>query len=160
MMKSNISNGEGGYKVPEDQKPEDKQTRYLNMPSSEVMPDRSDANDTAVLTLEWSLRLSIGDQLKRIPVIPKILIGRAADEGDDDIDLDLTPYGAYHFGVSRHHAVMTYKNGYVYLEDLDSTNGTRINGFQLSPNQKYRLRDGDEIEFARLRTNLHFEAPE
>jgi pSer/pThr/pTyr-binding forkhead associated (FHA) protein len=47
----------------------------------------------------------------------------------------------------------------LYLEDLNSTNGTRINGFQVTPKQKYRLRENDEIEFARLRTTLKYEAP-
>ncbi|MEL6310133.1 MAG: FHA domain-containing protein [Chloroflexota bacterium] len=45
------------------------------------------------------------------------------------------------------------------MEDLGSTNGTRINGFQLTADQKYRLRDGDEIEFARLRSDIVFKAP-
>ncbi|MCA9894532.1 MAG: FHA domain-containing protein, partial [Anaerolineae bacterium] len=47
----------------------------------------------------------------------------------------------------------------LYIEDLGSTNGTRINGFQLTPRQKYRLRDADELEFARLRTIIRFEKP-
>ena len=75
----------------------------------------------------------------------------------DTIDFDLSPYGAYTFGVSRQHAIITLHEGFLYLEDNNSTNGTRINGFQLTPKQKYRLRDGDEVEFARLRTSIRFE---
>lgn len=87
------------------------------------------------------------------------MLGRATDKGDSDIDFDLTPHGAYHFGVSRRHATISLIDGFLYIEDLGSTNGTRINGFQLTPHQQYRLRDGDEVEFARMRVLIEFEKP-
>lgn len=36
------------------------------------------------------------------------------------------------------------------LVDLDSANGTMLNGHQLIPNQKYSLRDGDEVVFSKI----------
>ena len=60
--------------------------------------------------------------------------------------------------VSRRHSrIVREADGYL-VEDLGSTNGTRINGFQLTSKQRYRLRDGDEIEFARLRMTIKFES--
>jgi len=37
------------------------------------------------------------------------------------------------------------------VEDLNSTNGTRINGYKLDAGRAYRLRNGDELELGRLR---------
>lgn len=83
-----------------------------------------------------------------------VLIGRREDA--EDVDVDMCAHGAYDLGVSRRHARLHYKSDGVYVEDLGSTNGTRINGFTLRPQQAYRLRNGDEIEFGRLRTVIRF----
>ncbi len=48
--------------------------------------------------------------------------------------------------VSRYHAKIQFDNGDVILTDLDSTNGTRING---NPIQIRRLRPGDRINLGR-----------
>lgn len=138
------------------------QTAMLHDPDiAEPMVEREPEPNTVSLSLDWRIQFKIGDQKKTLPLKPRITVGRAVDKDDtaSEINFDLTPFGAYHFGVSRHHAVMTLSEGYLYLEDLGSTNGTRINGFQLTANQKYRLRDGDEIEFARLRSNILFKGP-
>ena len=139
------------------------QTAMLNDPDvAEPMVEREPDPNTATLSAGWRIQFKIGDQKKTLPLKARITVGRAVDSDDtaDEINFDLTPFGAYHFGVSRHHAIMTLSEGYLYLEDLGSTNGTRINGFQLTANQKYRLRDGDEIEFARLRSNILFKGPD
>ncbi|MFQ3646468.1 MAG: FHA domain-containing protein [Anaerolineae bacterium] len=134
-------------------------TDYLNVPEgSGDMSNRPPSPGTARLTSAWKLRWKIGEETYIMPAEERVVIGRAM-EGDTGIGFDLTPFGAYHFGVSRMHAVLTLHDGFLYLEDLNSTNGTRINGFQVTPKQRYRLRDGDEIEFGRLRTTLRFETP-
>jgi hypothetical protein len=147
--------------------PDDKdilrQTRFLNNPAQQEnaageMEHREPQPGTATLTTAWRLRFKMGEQSRLMSISEKIIIGRTIDN-EAGVDFDLTPYGAYHFGVSRHHAIMTLHDGFLYLEDNGSTNGTRINGFQLTPKQKYRLRDGDEVEFARLRTTIKFERP-
>ena len=137
-------------------------TSMLSLDEALPMEQREPRPNTAHLSLGWRIVFKIGDQKKTLPMKDLIMIGRAveSDSTANQINLDLTAFGAYHFGVSRNHAQMTLKDGYLYLEDLDSTNGTRINGFQLTANQKYRLRDGDEIEFARLRTVIQFKGPD
>jgi len=132
-----------------------KQTNFLNLPdSNEPMKDRVPSPDTSMLQAH-RIRLSVGDKSISLDVEDPVTIGRIIDT-DDDVDFDLTPYGAYHFGISRRHARFSVHQGFLYLEDLGSTNGTRINGFQLTPNQKYRVRESDEIEFARLRSSIKF----
>ena len=141
-----------------------KQTEMLSLPEDfqpKPMPHREPTQNTSRLAAGWRIIFRIGDQKKALNIEELITIGRGVEnEAANSVDFDLTPFGAYHFGVSRHHAIMTLKEGYLYLEDLGSTNGTRINGFQLTANQPYRLRDGDEIEFARLRTSIRFRNPD
>lgn len=47
--------------------------------------------------------------------------------------------------VSRIHARITKREGYFWLEDLNSTNGTFHNGLRMQPYEKKRLDEGDEI---------------
>ena len=50
--------------------------------------------------------------------------------------------------VSRRHARIECSGGTYYLEDLNSTNGTSVNGTLLNYRQKYALARGDRIRFA------------
>ena len=50
--------------------------------------------------------------------------------------------------VSRFHAKLIRRDGAVYLTDLNSTNGTRINGQPLNVQEQVRLEEGDRILFA------------
>jgi pSer/pThr/pTyr-binding forkhead associated (FHA) protein len=93
-----------------------------------------------------------------IEVKGRIVLGRGDPVANYYPDLDLSPYGGQEGGVSRRHAAIVQddENKALYLEDLGSTNGTRINGFSLEPRRRYRLRDGDELEFGRVQMILRF----
>lgn len=52
--------------------------------------------------------------------------------------------------VSRLHARIYIEEGIVYLEDLNSTNGTFKNGLRLQPYEKRRLEEDDEIRLGKL----------
>jgi pSer/pThr/pTyr-binding forkhead associated (FHA) protein len=135
----------------------------MNLPNkpADPMPDRGPRPATGVLAPPWRLLLQIGSENKTtlgVNVREPVVLGRS-DGTEDDADVDLNPYGAYQNGVSRRHATVSSDQGALYIEDLESTNGTRINGFQLTPNQKYRLRDGDEVELGRVRMVVRFVRP-
>ena len=49
--------------------------------------------------------------------------------------------------VSDFHATIEYKDGYFYLEDQRSTNGTSLNGKKIEPNKPVKLKSGDKIDF-------------
>lgn len=140
------------------QKPKQpKETSYLNLPPSDTpMTDRTPTAGTQQLTEASYVIFRIGTETAKLPVKGRLSIGRTMED-ENVVDLDLTRFGAYQGGVSRNHAAITLHDAGLYIEDLNSTNGTRINGSQLAPSQKYRLRDGDEIEFARLRVIVKFE---
>ena len=50
--------------------------------------------------------------------------------------------------ISREHCKVYFENGYWYIEDLGSTNGTFLNGKKLMPYQKARIKDEDEIKIS------------
>lgn len=49
--------------------------------------------------------------------------------------------------VSRRHAQVLYRNGSYQLQDLKSTNGSRVNGRTLQAGDRITLRHGDRLEF-------------
>ncbi|GAA1387007.1 hypothetical protein GCM10009639_11500 [Kitasatospora putterlickiae] len=57
--------------------------------------------------------------------------------------------------LSRRHAVVWWAGGHTTVEDLDSTNGTRLNGHRVLGQRI--LRDGDVLRFGPL--EVHYEEP-
>ena len=77
-----------------------------------------------------------------LPVPPEATIGRAADNQivlPDDT-------------VSSHHALLCRRDGRWWLEDLGSTNGTRVNGRVVS--SQTVVTPGDLLEFGAVRLRL------
>lgn len=81
-----------------------------------------------------------------------LIVGRQVADFVPDIDLNLV--NGEGRGVSRRHAAFTLRDSELYLEDLNSRNGTMINGFQLVPTKTYLLRNDDEIEFGSVRMTV------
>jgi len=79
-----------------------------------------------------------------------LVLGRVEQGGDFTPDVDLTPYNAQDSGVSRRHAALVQYNDRLHLIDLESANGSSLNGRRLSPNIPYRLKDGDQIRLGSL----------
>jgi len=92
------------------------------------------------------------------------MVGR---ETDCDISL---PADHAHREVSRHHCLLDIKPPHVRVRDLDSTNGTYVNGQRLVSERPApedtaldegataQLHDGDEIRVARTILRVHVEA--
>lgn len=74
-----------------------------------------------------------------------IAIGRSPG---NDITLDAT-------SISRYHASLTWRDDAVYLEDLDSVNGTYIDGRQLSANEPQLISGGEEVQVGEIRLIYH-----
>lgn len=97
-------------------------------------------------------RLAEGSQMIAVPVAQRITVGRSSRSRHADVDLNR--FEGVKYGVSRQHSLLTYEDEILYIEDLHSTNGTRINGKRIAPGERCRLRSGDEIEFGKLRLCL------
>ncbi|MBN2535807.1 MAG: FHA domain-containing protein [Spirochaetales bacterium] len=74
-----------------------------------------------------------------IPVIAEITIGR--DKGNS-IVIDDTM-------VSRYHAVIHKIKDFYFIKDLESTNGTRVNGILVPKDKHVQLKPGDIIHIGR-----------
>ena len=70
--------------------------------------------------------------------------------------IDLRLFGADAHSISRKHAVLEYDGQYITLADLQSTNGTHLNGAPLFPMQRRILRDGDKLQLGSLQLRVHF----
>lgn len=59
-----------------------------------------------------------------------------------------------HPTVSRRHAQVTLENGAVRVEDLGSTNGTRVSGRRLSPGESTPVASGQTVRFGNVELTL------
>ena len=91
-----------------------------------------------------------------IPLSAELVVGRHDVTSGISPDLDLTPYGALERGVSRIHAALRRGEDVLSVVDLDSANGTFLNGQRLAAHQPRLLRDGDELRLGRLVLHIYF----
>ena len=68
-------------------------------------------------------------------------IGREPDPGPNAVRINSK-------FVSRKHAAITVENGAMYLTDLNSSSGTKLNGERLVGSQRRDIKIGDKIDFA------------
>ena len=59
-----------------------------------------------------------------------------------------------HHNVSGHHCRLTLEHGYWHVEDLGSTNGTKINHHRI---HESRLMPGDRISFAKHTYEIRYD---
>lgn len=81
--------------------------------------------------------------------------GRGADLSDKTY-VDLSRFNAIEYGVSRIHMTLHHRDGRFFVEDLDSVNGTYLNGDPLRPNELVVLNNADEIRLGQLRMYIYF----
>jgi hypothetical protein len=84
-----------------------------------------------------------------LPNQGQVVLGRSASTVSE-LCLDLSSYGARSLGVSRRHAIIRFSGDACILEDLDSSNGTWLNGSQLVAYRPYPLQNGDVIRLGQL----------
>lgn len=77
---------------------------------------------------------------KRINLVAKITIGR---ESDNNIVVDNKL-------ASRHHALIQKIKDVYFLKDLDSTNGTWLNGAKIPVDKYVKLKPGDKITIGNM----------
>lgn len=84
------------------------------------------------------------------PSIEGYILGRSDGSSSYEPDIDLYEHGAQNLGVSRRHAVLIRHRGFVNIMDLDSVNGTFMNGKRLSPHIPYIFNPGDRLSLANM----------
>lgn len=73
------------------------------------------------------------------------VIGRSDSKSSYLPDIDLASYQGLEKGVSRRHAALVRYAGRLHLVDLNSVNGSFINGERLVSDVPYPINRGDEI---------------
>ncbi len=79
---------------------------------------------------------------------PRVLLGRASPSENFRPDFDMSYYDEGY--VSRRHAEVKQEGNKYFVTDLDSSNGTLVNGVKLPPQQPRQLRNGDRIKIGKL----------
>jgi hypothetical protein len=113
-------------------------------------PDGPELESGALIGLRI---LETGDVL---PLIGRdnFTLGRAGEGQAVIPDIDLGAYHAFDSGVSRMHAEVLLEEDGVYVVDLESANGTLVNGKRLEPQKSAPVRHGDVIQLGKLRLQL------
>lgn len=111
-------------------------------PATQITPDDA---ATVVSQLPENVGMPAGVESINLRDRAKFAIGRAA-ENDKVIG---------HPSVSRFHAQMYRESGSIYLVDLNSTNGTFVNGKQIQ--KKHALKVGDSISIGPWRLSLNID---
>lgn len=100
-----------------------------------------------------SLFLMNNEQLVHLTGKSEYTIGRATDDQPVVPDVDLTPYGAYDFGISRLHATITVGE-LITIRDMGSINGTCLNGRQIQPHSSHTLVHGDVLTLGKIKIQV------
>jgi pSer/pThr/pTyr-binding forkhead associated (FHA) protein len=100
-------------------------------------------------------RLMVGGQSISVPQKAEVILGRGDVASNVFPDVDLTPYGASpQTGVSRKHARLIYQGAWM-IEDLNSTNGTRVRGTQIPAGQRTPINNGDALTIGTLQLTFY-----
>src|SRR5438105_7283078 len=106
-------------------------TRHDERTESTALPQPADGDRAVVLVFWEDKQTSFA-----LPARGTLTIGRATD---CEIRVD-------HASVSRKHARLHVENGAVSVEDLGSSNGTRLAGRRLAPNRREPMPRGQLLE--------------
>jgi CheY-like chemotaxis protein len=99
-------------------------------------------------------RIANGFGLVQKQLTEQMIVGRGSGSGAPTIDL--TPFRAAERGVSRRHAIIMARKKFLSIRDLNSTNGTYLNGLRLMPDQDVPLEHGDKLRFGKLEVEVLF----
>jgi hypothetical protein len=127
----------------------------LNMQAQRQAVDEADA----VFTNNMVLLLEVQESGKLISntVGRELIVGRADNITDYIPEIDMTEHGAYRLGLSRRHAVIQRDGNSLVVKDLNSRNGTFVNGAIVPGGNTHPIRNGDELRFGNLVTHVIFE---
>jgi hypothetical protein len=89
----------------------------------------------------------------------EFIIGRIVEGTSAEPIVDLADLAGFAMGVSRRHVmVRSTADGYVAI-DLNSTNGTWLNGERLVPTKPYALPSGAFLQLGRMRLIVIYQLP-
>lgn len=108
-------------------------------PSGDAMLSIHLVDSGQILSLNGRTEYTLGRITEGQPILP---------------DIDLSPYEAYAQGVSRLHTILKIVNQHVFVMDLGSSNGTRVNGQKIVPQVDYPVNHGDMLALGKLKIQV------
>jgi hypothetical protein len=117
-----------------------------------IAPQQLEADFSAGLLTGWHIEMHFAEpnaESLRLALIGDAVVGRI------DADVNLDYFTAAESGVSRKHAMLRFSETQLYLIDMESTNGSLLNGLQMSPSRAYPLTNRDVITFGQLTFTLY-----
>lgn len=137
-------------------------TRQIREEEGEILAlpaPASASRGTKTLTGHAQLTLELNGKKQQVVTIgdqDEITLGRVDRFTSRLPSINLTSVGAWENGVSRQHASIRRSGNNLFVIDLDSTNGTFINGTRLSPYKPSMVHDGDVIRFGLFEVVIRF----
>lgn len=122
------------------------ETASSSIPTRKVIQKQKDPN--------ISLHLVENGKVIHLSDKKDFTLGRAVEGQSILPDVDLSAYEAFSQGVSRMHVSLRIFNGDVYVMDLGSSNGTKINGQKIVPHVEYSISHGDLVTLGRLKVQV------
>jgi pSer/pThr/pTyr-binding forkhead associated (FHA) protein len=110
-------------------------------PVAEKVPERRKEPEADL----FSLVLEPSKRRIALPTDGEIVFGRPDPNVDFFPDIDLTYEDQGQLAISRRHAKIYGQGNVHYIEDMGSTNGTKVNTQLLQLGEKHRLLQGDRI---------------
>jgi hypothetical protein len=122
---------------------------------AEIFPDLLDFSAPPP-PIDVAVSLSIMDAGVIIPLEGQTVftIGRSAEGQPILPDIDLAPYQAYDYGISRLHASISLGNQQTLVTDLGSANGTRLNGDIFPAHKPISVNHGDILTLGKFNIQL------
>lgn len=111
---------------------------------------------TGNLSITISLHLVESGKILHLENRAYFTLGRVVEDQPVHPDIDMSPFEAYGQGVSRLHAAVKIINNRVFITDLGSSNGTRVNGQKIAPQTDYPLNHGDMVALGKLKIQFLF----
>ncbi len=108
-------------------------------------------------TSDWTIEIRFPDspQPIRLHIEKELLFGRADLNQPVYNGFDLNPFKADSMGVSRRHALIRREHDGLVLIDLNSINGTILNGVRLPPETPHLLGPDNTIFLSHLQMSVH-----
>jgi hypothetical protein len=85
-----------------------------------------------------------------------LTFGRAIENSAQSSLIDLSPYDAYKYGLSRNHAALVKKQGQLYVHDCGSVNGSWLDGQRMKPYELYVVQPGTQLTLGQLPLQIFF----
>ena len=99
------------------------------------------------------------DQSIAIPLAEKVYIGRNIVAGVFASYIDLAPYGALRYGMSRIHAMIDASTDQFHIMDLGSTNGSTIGDERMESFRAYPIKDNTEVILGQFPILIQYYSP-